>query len=254
MAQKILLIDIETSPNLGYVWGKYQQDVIRFNKEWYILCFAAKWLGAKEKVFCESLPDYSLYKKDPSNDKALLQVLHDLLSQADIVVAHNGDDFDFKKINARFMVHGMEPPAPYKTVDTLKVARRYFGFTSNKLGDLAQTLSIDGGKIDTTFNLWLGCLAGDNRSWAKMRAYNKRDVELLEEVYMRLRPWDSTHPNAGVLTEGLICPRCESKHMQSRGTYVAKTRTYQRFQCQDCGGWMRAFNASPRGRKPQVAI
>lgn len=31
--QKILLFDIETSPNLSYTWEKYQQDVIAFEKE-----------------------------------------------------------------------------------------------------------------------------------------------------------------------------------------------------------------------------
>src|ERR1700676_2529674 len=104
---KTLLLDIETSPNLGYVWGKYKQDVIRFNKEWYILCFTAKWLGDKKLITC-CLPDFTaLYAKDPDNDLGVITHLWKLLDEADIVVAQNGDEFDLKKINARFAVHNM---------------------------------------------------------------------------------------------------------------------------------------------------
>ena len=39
---KILLIDIETAPNLGYIWGKYEQNVIDYKTEWYLLSFCAK--------------------------------------------------------------------------------------------------------------------------------------------------------------------------------------------------------------------
>ena len=43
---KVLLIDIETTPNLGWVWGKYEQDVLKFEKESYMLSFTAKWVGS----------------------------------------------------------------------------------------------------------------------------------------------------------------------------------------------------------------
>src|ERR1700688_4966752 len=99
---KILLLDIETSPNLGWVWGKYQQDIIKFNKEWFILCFAAKWLD-QSQIITKRLPDYNLYKKDSENDREVVRALWELLDEADVVVAHNGDEFDIKKINARIV-------------------------------------------------------------------------------------------------------------------------------------------------------
>ena len=34
----------------------------------------------------------------------------------------------------------MPPPSPYKTIDTLKIARKYFGFNSSKLDDLGRVL------------------------------------------------------------------------------------------------------------------
>ncbi len=57
MKTKILVFDIETSPSLGYVWGKYKQYVIEFEQEWNMLCFAYKWLGEK-KIHSKALPDY----------------------------------------------------------------------------------------------------------------------------------------------------------------------------------------------------
>ena len=47
---KVLIFDIETAPSLGWVWGKYDQDVISFEKHWYMLSFAAKWLDTNKVI------------------------------------------------------------------------------------------------------------------------------------------------------------------------------------------------------------
>lgn len=251
---KILLLDIETSPNLGWIWGKYEQDVIKFKREWFILCFSAKWLDTP-KIITKCLPDYRLYKKDAYDDKELIKDLWLLLNEADIVVAHNGDKFDIKKINSRIVFHGMQPPAPFQSVDTLKIARRYFGFTSNKLADLVKSLSIGKEKINTGgFDLWIRCLAGNLTAWKEMSLYNKRDVELLEAVYYRLKPWDISHPNHSVYSATQVCSRCGSDKLQSRGSYVSKTLTYRRFWCVKCGGWMRSYNREESDNKPLISV
>ena len=116
---KVLLLDIETAPNIGYVWGKYEQDVIKYIQEWYVLCFTGKWLDSGKTVTL-GLPGFPDYEKNRTDDKALIEELWKMLDEADVVVAHNGDKFDIKKINTRFLVHGLTPPAPYKPVDTLR--------------------------------------------------------------------------------------------------------------------------------------
>ena len=45
---------------------------------------------------------------------------------------------------------------------------------------------------------------------------------------------------AGSAPTETSCTRCGSTDYQSRGTQVALTGTYQRFQCLSCGGWFRA--------------
>lgn len=234
---KILLYDIETAPNLAYVWGKYQQDVIDYEKEWYLLCFAYKWLGDKN-VKAESL--VTSQSKDPTNDEHLVKILWKLFDEADIVIAHNGDAFDNKKVFARFAAYGMKPPSPFKTVDTKKAAKRYFMFNSNKLDDLGNYFGI-GRKINTGgFELWKGCMTGDKKAWHKMIKYNKQDVVLLEKVYNRLLPWIGNHPNVNLYHENDIgCPNCHSTHFQSRGfDYTASTKK-RKYQCQACGKWFR---------------
>ena len=249
---KILLMDLETSPNLGWIWGKYEQDVLAYEKEWRILCFAYKWLD-KRGIVAHALPDFPLfYKKDTENDAGVVQKLWELLDEADIVIAHNGDQFDIKKSNARFLAHGMAPPSPYKTIDTLKLSRKHFRFNSNKLNDLAVHLGI-GKKVETGgFKLWKGCMDGDLTSWKKMVKYNKQDVQLLEDVYLVLRPWSTTHPNLNLLQKTTHdCPICGEDALQKRGFNITRTCKYQRYQCQSCGGWSQSRTSEP-ALKPDV--
>jgi predicted PolB exonuclease-like 3'-5' exonuclease len=236
-APKILLVDIETLPNVGFCWGKYEQNILDYTQEFCIATFAAKWLGTKE-IIAKALPDYKGYKAGSYDDKQICEELRNLLSEADIVIAHNGDAFDFRVLNSRFLYHKLSPPAPYKTVDTKKLAKRVARFNSNKLDDLARYFG-EGRKIDTTFKLWLGCINGDKDSWAKMVTYNKHDVRLLERIYLRLRPYAKTHPNLSSYQEKPVCPRCGSKHIEWRGYATSTSRKYRRFQCKDCGGWGR---------------
>jgi DNA polymerase elongation subunit (family B) len=233
---KILYFDIETSPNLSYTWGKYEQDVIAFEQEWYMLSFAFKWGDGKTQAY--SLPDFKTYKKDRTNDVELVTKLWELFNEADIVVAHNGDRFDIRKSNSRFLFHKLPPPQTYKTVDTLKVARKHFQLNSNRLNDISELLHI-GNKVETGgFSLWLGCMSGDDSSWKKMVKYNKQDVDLLYDVYHRLKSWMTNHPNMNLYQETLYCcPICGSKHVQSRGFSMTRVGKYQRYQCQGCGGW-----------------
>ena len=133
---KTLFFDIETAPNLSYVWGQWQQDVIQHVNEWYIICFSYKWEGEKTTKVV-SLDDFDLYETESENDFHVVHKLWELLSEADIVIGHNSDAFDIKKANARFVFHNFGPPSHYQTVDTLKIARRHFKFNSNRLGHLS---------------------------------------------------------------------------------------------------------------------
>lgn len=239
---RIVLLDIETAPSLGWVWGKWQQNVIDFKTNWYILSFAWKELG-KPGVTIKGLCDYPNYLKNKEDDRALCQDLWEVLDGADIIIAHNGDDFDFLKSNTRFVTHRMPPPTPYKSVDTLKIARNKFKFDSNKLDELGRYLGL-GRKLATTgYKLWLACMAGDLKAWALMKKYNGQDVNLLERVYMVLRPWATNHANVNQGKQN--CPKCSSSRVQRRGWSYTALRKKQRYQCTSCTGWYEGSAVKP---------
>lgn len=231
---KSIFLDIETFPNKSLTWGMYEQNVIKILEPWYILCFGYKWIGKKTKVV--AISDFKGYKPGDKDNK-LLPILWDLLDEADLVIAQNGDEFDIKKINTRFIMNEIKPPSPYRTVDTLKIAKK-FSFNSNHLNDLGSDLVGDEKVKHIGFPLWLGCEKGDKKSWALMKKYNRKDVDLLSEVYFKLRPWIKNHPNLDAFSEtGTVCPKCGSEKLQSRGFYFNQSHKYKRFRCIDCGGW-----------------
>lgn len=205
-APRVLFIDIETFPLTIFSWGVYEQNALAVKEHSVICCYSAKWLNGRH--ITKALPDYKGYRAGKHNDKRLVAELWALLDAADVVVAQNGDAFDIKKINTRFVRYGLKPPSPYKTVDTLKVARRVFRFDSNKLDDLCAYLKI-GRKLSTGgFGLWLGCMAGQRKAWARMKRYNAHDTRLLAALYARLLPW--------ILTT----PRCTTKALRQALTHA----------------------------------
>lgn len=243
-APSIVTLDIETSPLESYTWGLWDQNVglEQIKTEWSILSYSAKWLGSKEIFFNHT---GGRGPKKVRDDKPLMKELWNLLDQADLVVAQNGARFDIKKINSRLVVHGFGPYSPIRIVDTLSVAKKHFGFTSNKLAWLSKYLTEtkkSEHKKFPGFELWLECLKDNPAAWAEMRKYNIQDVVATEQLYLKQRPWISGHPNVANYNfdESEQCPKCASPRLQARGWAVTQAGKYQRLQCQDCGGWSRS--------------
>lgn len=233
---KILLFDVETSPNIGYCWGKFEQNIIAFIKQRQIICFSWQWLHEK-KVHVLGLPDFPGYAHDRDDNRKLILALHELVSKADVIVGHNIDGFDDKRANTDFLKHGLMPPPPHKTIDTLKVARAKFDFNSNRLGDLGQFLGL-GKKIrHWGFELWERCLSGDPKAWALMKKYNKGDVRLLKKIYLKERPWMTGHPDVNAKDGMSRCPVCKSDHVIRSGWVIVSGGRKMRFHCMDCGKW-----------------
>jgi len=230
---KTLYLDIETAPNLSWVWGHYDQNVIKHVEPWYVLCVGWMWEG-EGKPYCHPLHEHDW------SEESLLYEVWELLDEADIIVAHNGDKFDLRKLNARFIHYGFTPPSPYKTVDTLKVARSRFAFNQNGLDPLSSHLGLGTKAKHEGFSLWEKCMQRepvDRAAWKRMVRYCKQDVVLLRKLYLKLRPWATTHP---IVSVGHACPRCGSAKLQRRGMVATRTMSYQQWWCKDCGSWSRS--------------
>lgn len=230
---KILILDIETAPTSAYVWGVWDQNINPGNiiKPGYILSFAAKWLG-ENKIGCMSL--------HTNGKEEMLQDVHNLLSEADVVVHYNGKKFDIPTLNREFILMGMRPPANYKQVDLLPIVRQQFKFPHNKLDYVAKALGCGGKLKHAGFDLWLGCMANDPDSWEQMMEYNVEDVAITERLYYKILPWIPNHPNVGLFNGVLdVCPNCGGNHLEKRGFSFTAAGKYQRYQCKDCGTWSR---------------
>jgi DNA polymerase elongation subunit (family B) len=251
---KILILDIETAPNIAYVWRFFKENVgaKQVIQNSYMLSYAAKWLNEKG-VFYEDLSN--------QREADMLNKLHPLLDEADIVVAHNGDGFDLPHIQGRFLMHNIKPPAPYKQVDTVKVAKKEFNFPSNSLEYLSNVLdlAIKKGqhKKFPGFELWLGVLRNDPEAWAEMKEYNIDDILVLEQLYLKMLPYMRYHPNVGVYgdAEKPVCPKCGSDHIQYRGYAHTQVGKFHRIQCQDCGGWSRTrYNLRDKEQMKNIIV
>ena len=242
----ILVLDIETSPIRAYVWRLWKQDIYidQIISEWFMISWSAKWLGANN-TYSDVLTSEEIIKED---DSRIIKGLWNLLNDAEIVIAHNGDSFDLPKIRSRFAMHGLPPTTFYHQIDTKKIAAKEFGFSSNKLDALAKNFGI-GQKIHTEFELWSECMKGNPEALENMRVYNVHDVEILEKVYLKLRPYIKNHPNVTLYSDGNPnrCPSCGGEHLYKEDFYYTSVGKFQVFRCQDCGALSRSRKAIKRG-------
>jgi hypothetical protein len=236
---RICLMDTETSPNLSYVWARYEQNVIDVHTDWYFLCFAYQFIGDK-KVTVKSLPDYDRWKIDTEDDYDLCVDLWKLFDEADIIICHNAA-FDVKKAYAKFVTHKLGVPSPCRIICTLKMARQFFKFDSNKLDDLGKMLGVGRKTKHTGKHLWFDCMKGMKSAWRLMTRYNAQDVSLLRLVYDRLKPFATNHPNLNMyIDDGRpACPTCLSPRIHKRGFAYTSKLIYQQYRCVDCGAWHR---------------
>lgn len=238
---KILLFDIETAPLRAFV---FQKSIWKANigdeqviSDWFMLCWSAKWL------FDETVLSQRLTSKDvlAEDDTRIVKDLWKLFDEADIIIAHNGDSFDVPNMNTRFIINGLLPPKPYKTIDTRSIAAKQFGFTYNSLNALAKLFGLDP-KLDVDFELWKRCYAGEEKALKEMEQYNIQDTELLERVYLRLRPWIRSHPNLSLymVAEGAVCPNCGSSKIEwiPDQYYYTTASKFPIFRC-ECGAYGR---------------
>ena len=235
---RVLLFDLETAPMRAYVWSRWKQDISleKTISESFIICWSAKWLYGSEVYSDACTPEEIVH----GDDRRVCVELWKLINKADIVIAHNAKKADIPWMNSRFIIHGLLPNKPYAVVDTLEIAKKSFGFSSNKLDALAGYFGIEH-KIDTSFELWRDCMEGNKAAIDYMVKYNKKDVEILEEVFLRLRPWAKGMPNISNIVQDDVCPLCggEDYELLEGQYYYTSVGRYQLYRCKHCGGIFR---------------
>lgn len=255
MTQPVIKVaDIETAPIEAATWGLFDQNIglEQIVTDQSILSYAIKNLGKRGVRYEETALG------DERNDYELCKKLWVELDEADFIIAHNGKKFDVKKINARFIAHGMPPPSPYIVIDTLLEVRRVAAFTSNKLEYLTKKLctqkKMTHGKFPG-YLLWQQYLLGNPAARKEMKKYNIQDIVSLEELYLILRPWMAGHPNLTTFvdSDNPACPKCGSTDVHPSGFRHTSVSRYVRYHCGNCGGWSRG-RFSVRDRQSGKAL
>ncbi len=236
---KVLILDIENAPMMSYHWGVWKQNIgqpMRVDGDRsYMMSIAMKWLHEEEIHYFETRTE---------DDSELVGKTLEFLDEADIVIAHNGKAFDIKKINAYAIMNGLNPPSPYRQIDTLIEARKHFMFERNTLAHVAKALNctdkLSHGQFQG-FTLWAECMKGNEDAWAEMKKYNIQDILTLEEVYIKMRPYIKSHPNVVTTagSPGKRCTTCGSHNLTSNGFSVTNVSQFERFKCDDCGSFSR---------------
>ena len=234
---KILVADIETSPNLAHVWSIWNVNVglPQLLTSGTVIGVGYQWVGEKTVHF---LSDHH------GGHAEMIQKTYDLLGEADAVITYNGKNFDRRWLNTEFALAGLPPHSPTKDIDLLPVVKKNFRFPSNKLAYVTKALGLSGKISHSGHEMWVKCLADDPVAWAQMSRYCKQDVRTTTELYDRLLPWISNHPHMGLYgptVEEAVCQTCGSANVQKRGFAYTALGRFQQYQCMSagCGRWSR---------------
>ena len=254
---RILTLDIETAPIKACIWRLFKENIgiNQIETDWYIISWAAKWLHEDEVMYEDKSDSWN-----NEDDFDLLQNIWKLLDEADIIITQNGKRFDEKKLNARFILNGMKPPSSYRHVDTLEIAKRHFGFSSNKLEYMTKKLckkyKKDTHEKYSGFLLWKECLEGNMEAWQEMQQYNILDVLSLEELYTILRPWYKAHPNINLYYNDEVTRcKCGGESFTQNGYHYTNTSKFLRLQCNDCGAEVRdKVNLLPKSKRDSLKM
>jgi len=239
--QRVLVFDIETTPITAYVWGLKDQNIglNQIVKDWSVMAWGAKWLGEKKVMYQDVRHNRDFY-----DDTKILKPLWSLLDEADTVITQNGQSFDGPKLNSRFIMHGMNPPSPYRHLDTYRIVKRTTEFTSNKLEYLTDKLCTKYKKLHHSkfpgMSLWVECLKGNQEAWKEMQVYNVHDVLSTEELYLKLQPWvpEAMPQPYKKVEDKRICGRCGGT-LRSNGWQYTNHYKYQRLQCRACNAYIK---------------
>lgn len=233
-APKIFIFDVETAPMRAYVWKRFKENISlpQTISESFMICWSGKFLGDDE-VFGSCLTPTEM--KD-GNDKRIVERLRNYLDMSDLVIAYNGKSFDIPYTNTRCLVNHIAPYKPIQVIDPYIDAKKTFRFSSNSMDEIATMLGVDN-KLSTDFMLWRKCMEGDKESLDYMFKYNQKDVLVLEDIFIEMRPWLKMPSICGYFDDKNCCVSCGSddiEKLEGKFFYTPFGK-YQLYRCKDCG-------------------
>lgn len=236
---KILYLDLELAYGVYYAFpSKRPQYLSASQLKQYQFCVCASWCWehAPDKVHNVKITDdMEAFKKSHTNDAVVAKAIHKVMSEADVIVAHNGVAFDLKHANSMFIRNGLGPIPEHMNIDTLKAARKYFAFEGNSLGDLLERFNL-GAKDEKPD--WQKLTDGDIPEIKKAAKYCDIDVIGLRKVFLHIRPFIRRIATAqNTLKAVTYCDCCGSKRLINHGSKHSHGIPHFQILCKECGHW-----------------
>lgn len=241
--RKILFLDIENvayPENIFNTYGKYRTGAGFFPDKGYILVFGYKWLGDDEAR--SVIRSKKSFKIDPESesklcvgDDEILEEIHSIINQADIVVTYYGKGHDMPFINGRLLRKGLYLNPNIKHIDLYRTVKSAMRLSSHRLDNVAAFLGTDR-KEKVSYALWPRTWAGDYDALLDMAHYCRGDVTALEGPFNALLPFMKDLPTMNVRTKFNLtsCPKCSSTNTTKAGFWVAANKTHQAYRCKNC--------------------
>jgi hypothetical protein len=246
---RVLILDVERLDGITvqHYWdrGDLQKRYVRHSeviREPRTTIVCAKWYDSDEVIrFAEW---------DQGGRSRFLKNVHALVSSADIIVGHNLDNADdpwlrgdlfFPKIGHKHKPN-LPPLPPYKTVDTLKVARSFkSGIQFKSLDALCTILGIPSKTDAYDREAMERAVAGSVEDRERLTNYCAGDVIATQGLLDYLRPHIKNHPALFVDGEDklTVCNRCGGETKRAARRYVANVLTYSMVKCTSCGAYSR---------------
>lgn len=221
IAPTITFYDIETS-NLAADMG-------------WIQTFS--WMNeGDDKPETISIHETKPFAKCKRNDKEIVKKIISVFKDADYLVAHYGNKFDWKFIKARAAVHGLYLPEKLM-VDTCLMSRKHFRLQSNRLDNLADFFGLTP-KIKVPKSVWMDAGMGCVSALKELKTRCAGDVITLKEIFdNHLKPYCMTIDYNKFYSE-FGCRHCGSKRLRKNGLKIQSTvQTWKmEYECQECGG------------------
>lgn len=234
-----LILDIETLPIQGKVWGLRNQflGLDQVDVPTRMASVSAKWYGDSKTEF------FAAFDDDPDQQNKMVSSIWEMVNEADVVIHYNGKNFDMRHLNREFKEQKLWKPKPYQYIDLYKVVKKEFYLPSYKLQYVLTWLGMEGKVSHTGFSMWNDIQSEDKKTRDKARRlfkrYNIGDTVKTELVYADLMGWIDDHPNMQLLGDrgdGPCCPTCLSDNFVLDGTAPrGNLSRVQCYRCKDCG-------------------
>lgn len=231
---RILIYDIESSlcEFTSFWTGKQYLGYKQMKNEPRIITVAWKWLG-EDKV-------YHLEWDENQSDVDLMKSFLPVYNSADLVIGFNNKNFDDRFINARALKHNLEVNTYVRSFDIMKQAKRLFRLPSYAMNYIAKYTGVAEKYSHMGIEMWETIQYGDKEeateAMKEMVTYNRQDIIVTEEVYLRLRKYMGHETHIGLIQgkEKWSCPNCGGENVELYKTTYTAAGTIQRIMiCKD---------------------